>query len=162
LKTLSSQKDGASLKRCRLTRKAKKRGKMSNCSSHKKEKSPQGFASLEKVKVRSIGQKENSAEIEFFIPETSSYFDGHFPEFSLLPAVAQTELVIRFASEYLGTGIDVFEMKRIKFTKFIRPNAALVLQLEKSGKSVGFKIFSPAEESVYSSGTIFFGMGNET
>jgi 3-hydroxymyristoyl/3-hydroxydecanoyl-(acyl carrier protein) dehydratase len=59
-----------------------------NCSSHKEENSPQGFASLEGVKV--IEQKENYAEIEFSIPAGSLYFDGHFPEFSLLPAVAQT------------------------------------------------------------------------
>jgi 3-hydroxymyristoyl/3-hydroxydecanoyl-(acyl carrier protein) dehydratase len=124
-----------------------------SCSFHEEENSPEGFAS---IKARLIGQKENSVEVEFSIPETSPYFDGHFPEFSLLPAVAQTELVIRFASEYLGTGIDVSEMKRIKFTKFIRPNAALVMQLERNGKSVGFKIFLPAEESVYSSGTISF------
>jgi len=130
-----------------------------SCSSHKEENSPQGFASLKDVKV--IEQKENSVEIEFFIPADSPYFDGHFPEFSLLPAVAQTELVIRFASEYLGTGINVTEMKRIKFTKFIRPNTPLLMLLEKNERSVGFKIFSPGKESVYSSGTILFGLENE-
>jgi 3-hydroxymyristoyl/3-hydroxydecanoyl-(acyl carrier protein) dehydratase len=130
-----------------------------SCSSHKEKKSPQGFASLEGVKV--IEQKENYAEIEFSIPETSPYFDGHFPGFSLLPAVAQTELVIRFASEYLGTGIDAAEMKRVKFTKFIRPNVTLIMRLEKSESSVGFKIFSPGEESVYSYGTILFDRESE-
>ena len=127
---------------------------MSCSSHHKEENSPQGFASLEGVKV--IEQKENFAEIEFFVPAGSPYFDGHFPEFSLLPAVAQTELVIRFSSEYLGTGIDAAEMKRVKFTNFIRPNTPLLMRLEKNEKSIGFKIFSPAEESVYSSGTILF------
>jgi len=130
-----------------------------NCSSHNGENSPQGFASLEGIKV--IEQKENAVEIEFSIPETSPYFDGHFPEFSLLPAVAQTELVIRFASLYLGTGIDAAEMKRVKFTKFIRPNTLLHMRLEKSEKSVGFKIFSPGEESVYSYGTISFDRKSE-
>jgi 3-hydroxymyristoyl/3-hydroxydecanoyl-(acyl carrier protein) dehydratase len=125
-----------------------------NCSSHKEENSPQGFASLEGVEV--VEQKENSVEIGFSIPETSPYFDGHFTGFSLLPAVAQAELVIRFASEYLGTGIDAAEMKRVKFTKFIRPNTPLLMRLEKNEKSVGFKIFAPGEESVYSSGTISF------
>ena len=130
-----------------------------SCSSHKEKRSPQGFASLEGVKV--IEQKENYAEIEFSIPETSPYFDGHFPEFSLLPAVAQTEMVIRFASEYLGTGIDAAEMKRVKFTKFIRPNVTLIMRLEKSESSVRFRIFSPGEESVYSHGTILFDRESE-
>jgi len=123
------------------------------------ENSPQGFASLEGVRV--IEQKENTLEIEFSIPETSPYFDGHFPQFSLLPAVAQTELVIRFASAYLGTGIDATEMKRVKFTKFIRPNVTLHMRLEKSESSVGFKIFSPDDESVYSHGTIYFNRESE-
>jgi 3-hydroxymyristoyl/3-hydroxydecanoyl-(acyl carrier protein) dehydratase len=130
-----------------------------SCSSRKEENSPQGFVSLEGVKV--VEKKENYVEIEFSIPETSPYFDGHFPEFSLLPAVAQTELVVRFASEYLGTNIDVKEMKRVKFTKFIRPNTPLLMRLEKSEKSVGFKIFAPGEESVYSYGTISFDRESE-
>ena len=130
-----------------------------NGYSHKKENSPQGFESIEGIKV--IEQKENSVGIEFSIPETSPYFDGHFPEFSLLPAVAQTELVIRFASENLGTGIDVAEMKRVKFTKFIRPNETLLMRLEKSGESVSFKIISPDEKSTYSFGTISFGLESE-
>jgi 3-hydroxymyristoyl/3-hydroxydecanoyl-(acyl carrier protein) dehydratase len=121
-----------------------------------------GFGSLgEAGGVRVIEKTENSVALEFSVPVSSPYFDGHFPEFSLLPAVAQAELVIRFASEYLGTGIDVSEMKRIKFTKFIRPNTPLFMRLEKSGKSVGFKIFLPEEESVYSSGTISFGRESE-
>jgi len=130
-----------------------------SCSSHKEKNSPQGFASLEGVKV--IGQKENAIEIEFSIPEASPYFDGHFPGFSLLPAVAQTELVIRFASEYFGTGIDVTEIKRVKFTNFIRPNTPLLIRLEKSEKSVGFKISLSGEESVYSYGTISFDRESE-
>jgi len=130
-----------------------------SCSSRKDENSPQGFASLENVKV--IEQRENCAEIEFFIPATSPYFDGHFPQFSLLPAVAQTELVIRFASEYLGTSIDVAEFKRVKFTKFIRPNTSLLIRLEKNERSVGFKIFSPGKESMYSSGSILLSLENE-
>jgi len=130
-----------------------------SCSSHKEENSTQGFASLEGVRV--IEQKENAVEIAFSIPETSPYFDGHFPQFSLLPAVAQTELVIRFASEYFGSRIDVAEMKRIKFTKFIRPNMSLHMRIEKGEKSVRFKIFSSANESVYSSGTIIFSQESE-
>jgi 3-hydroxymyristoyl/3-hydroxydecanoyl-(acyl carrier protein) dehydratase len=125
------------------------------------ENSPEGFASVQRLNARLNGQEGNSAEIEFSIPAESPYFDGHFPEFSLLPAVAQTEMVIRFASEYLGTGMNVREMKRIKFTKFIRPGKPLAMRLEKSGSSVCFKIFSPGEESLYSSGTISFGLGSE-
>jgi len=111
-----------------------------------------GFASLEKVNI--ISKDENSVSLEFSIPDTSPYFDGHFPEFPILPAVAQTELAVRYASRYLGTGIDVSEIRRIKFTNLIRPSTPLVLKLEKKEKIVSFRIFSPNGEIVYSIGTL--------
>jgi len=114
----------------------------------------QGNAGLVGEKV--IEKNENSLTLEFLIPETSSYFDGHFPNFPILPAVAQTELVIRFASQYLGTGIDVSEIPRIKFSNLVWPSTPLVLKLEKNEKTVSFKIVSPDGNAVYSIGTLKF------
>ena len=108
------------------------------------------YRSLDNLKA--LERTENSVTLEFSVPENSPYFDGHFPDFTLLPAVAQMELLIRFASEYLGTSIDVTEMRRIKFTKFIRPNTHLLLRLEKKEQSIMFRILSRQGESVYSSG----------
>jgi acyl-coenzyme A synthetase/AMP-(fatty) acid ligase len=110
-------------------------------------------------KAKLIEKTEKSVTIEFLIPGTSPYFDGHFPEFSLLPAVAQVELILRFASEYFGTNVAISEMKRIKFTNFIRPNAHLVLRLEKKDKAITFKISSPKGDIVYSIGTMIFPSG---
>jgi 3-hydroxymyristoyl/3-hydroxydecanoyl-(acyl carrier protein) dehydratase len=111
-----------------------------------------GFASVKGARV--IEKTGSSFLIEFSIPQESPYFDGHFPGFSLLPAVAQVELVIRFASEFFGTGIDISEMRRIKFSKFILPDAPLHLRLQKDEKSLMFKLVSPVDESVYSSGAL--------
>ena len=111
-----------------------------------------GFRNLNGIKV--IERTENSVAIEFSAPPDNPYFDGHFPEFSLLPALGQVELIIRFASEHLGTGIDISRMRRVKFTKFILPNAPLLLRLEKSEKNITFKIFSLKDKSLYSSGTL--------
>ena len=107
---------------------------------------------VENLKV--LEKTENSVILEFSVPKTSPYFDGHFPGFSILPAVAQVELIIRSASEYLATGINILEMRRIKFTKFIRPNISLSLRLEKKDETLSFKIFASGEEEVYSSGLI--------
>ena len=108
--------------------------------------------SLNDAKI--LEKTENTLVIEFSVPKTSPYFDGHFPGFSLLPAVAQVELIIRYASEYLATGMDILEMKRIKFTKFIRPDKPIMLSLEKKDKTVIFKMLSPGDAQVYSSGTL--------
>ena len=111
-----------------------------------------GFENLNGVKV--IEKTENSVAIEFSVPPDNPYFDGHFPGFSLLPAIAQVELTIRFASEYLGTGLSLSGMLRVKFTQLIFPNIPLLLRLEKSEKSLAFKIISPKDKSLYSSGTL--------
>ena len=112
----------------------------------------EGFNSLEKEKI--IEKNENSVSMEFSIPDTSPYFDGHFPEFHILPAVAQIELIIRFAARYFGTTINPSQIKRVKFTNFIRPNARLLLKLEKKEKSIPFNISSPENDIVYSTGTV--------
>jgi uncharacterized membrane protein/acyl-CoA synthetase (AMP-forming)/AMP-acid ligase II len=114
-----------------------------------------GFGALDKEKV--IEKTDNSVSLELVIPDSSPYFDGHFPGFHLLPAVAQTELVIRFAARYLGTGIEISEIKRIKFTNFIRPGAPLLLKLTKNEKNISFKLSSPGGETVYSLGTVITG-----
>ena len=124
-------------------------------------KQPQTRSGFDSVKgVKLLERTGNSVSVEFSVPPASPYFDGHFPEFSLLPAVAQMELIIRIAAEYLGTGIDIFEMRRIKFTKFILPNTLLLLRLEK-GEKLQFKITSPIDGSLYSSGILAISHKNE-
>ena len=117
--------------------------------------SSEGFDALEKEKV--IEKTDNSVSLELVIPDSSPYFDGHFPEFHLLPAVAQVELVIRFAARYLGTDIKISEIKRVKFTSFIRPGAPLLLKLTKKEKNISFTLSSPGGETVYSLGTVITG-----
>jgi len=112
-----------------------------------------GFNTLEKEKV--IEHTENSVSLEFTIPPSNLYFDGHFPGFPILPAVAQTELVVRFASRYLGTNIALSGIKKMKFLKLIRPSFSLLLKIQKNKNGIGFILCSPQDEQiVYSQGTI--------
>jgi len=111
-----------------------------------------GFSQLDIENI--IEKTENTVSVKFSIPSTSPYFDGHFPGFPILPAVAQTELVIRFAAQYFGTTISPLEIKRVKFTNFIRPDAPLILKLTKKEKSISFMISSPKNDSIYSTGTV--------
>lgn len=71
----------------------------------------------------------NKLELEFVIPSSSDFFDGHFPEFKLLPAVAQFELVTRFCKKYFGTQRYVPRINRIKFSAPIRPDTRVHLSL---------------------------------
>ena len=117
-----------------------------------------GFKSLELVKL--IEKTKNSVALEFVIPGASPYFDGHFPGFPILPAVAQAEIVLRSAAEHLGTGVEIAEIKRIKFSKKIKPDKPHLLLFEKTGRILSFKILSPADRTVYSSGAFILSEGS--
>ncbi|MCR5218045.1 hydroxymyristoyl-ACP dehydratase [Treponema sp.] len=111
--------------------------------------------SIENEKI--ISRTEDSLEIEFVIPAECDFFDGHFPEFKLLPAVAQVQIVTRFASEYFGTGPFVFRAKRLKFLLPILPDSkvGLSLAVNKEKKSVTFS-FLKNQKDCYSTGTYYY------
>lgn len=108
------------------------------------------------VDEKIVGKKENSVSLEFSIPESSDFFDGHFPEFKLLPAVAQFEVVTRFSRKYFNTQRYVPAIKRIKFSNPIRPDTNVHLDLEYRAEksSVSFSMQdADIEGKVYSSGS---------
>ena len=103
-----------------------------------------------------ISKDENSVVLEFVIPVTSDFFDGHFPEYKLLPAVAQFEVITRFSRKYFGTQRYVPNIKRIKFSAPIRPDTKIHLELtyKKEKGTVTFNMADAnVEGKVYSSGS---------
>ncbi|MCR4578930.1 MAG: hydroxymyristoyl-ACP dehydratase [Treponema sp.] len=108
------------------------------------------------VNEKVISKDDNSIALEFVIPITSDFFDGHFPEYKLLPAVAQFEIITRFSRKYFGTQRYVPNIKRIKFSAPIRPDTKIHLELtyKKEKGSVTFNMADAnVEGKVYSSGT---------
>jgi acyl-coenzyme A synthetase/AMP-(fatty) acid ligase len=119
------------------------------------EKSPgqsAGFSGIDSEKI--IEKTENSVTLEFTLSDSCLYFDGHFPGFPVLPAVAQTELILRFASRYLGTNVMGSSIRRIKFSSFIRPFTPLVLKIEKNENSLLFEMKSSDGNRTYSQGSL--------
>ena len=103
-----------------------------------------------------INREENAVSLEFVIPETSDFFDGHFPQYKLLPAVAQFEIITRFSRKYFGTQRYVPNIKRIKFSAPIRPDSKIHLELtyKKEKGSVTFSMTdAQIEGKIYSSGS---------
>ena len=66
--------------------------------------------------------EENGFSAKIVIPETSDYFDGHFPGFKLLPAVVQIDLLLRLFRAFCGKPSTLERMHRIKFSSPVRPN----------------------------------------
>jgi acyl-coenzyme A synthetase/AMP-(fatty) acid ligase/uncharacterized membrane protein/3-hydroxymyristoyl/3-hydroxydecanoyl-(acyl carrier protein) dehydratase len=110
---------------------------------------------------RLVEQSETTAVVEFAVPPESDYFNEHFPELKVLPAVAQFELAVRFAGRYLGTAPMAERSRRLKFSSLVRPGVPLRLELSKAAGSplVNFTFSSPGGETVYSSGSFAAGGG---
>ncbi len=103
-----------------------------------------------------ILREDNAVVLEFVIPATCDFFDGHFPQYKLLPAVAQFEVITRFSRKYFGTQRYVPNIKRIKFSAPIKPDTKIHLELtyKKDKGSVTFNMSDAnVEGKVYSSGS---------
>jgi len=111
-----------------------------------------GFGNLEADEI--IEKNDNALSLIFTISEESQYFDGHFPGYPILPAVAQIDIVINFASRYFGTGFIISQIKRTKFTKIITPSLILLLKIKKNKNMLNFEITTADGSETYSSGTI--------
>jgi len=101
-----------------------------------------------------LEKTETKVILEFSVPKTCDYFDGHFPGFPILPAVAQVDIIMRYASDFFKIGVGLSEIKRIKFTGLIRPDMPLVLNLEKKENIISFAMNSPDGKTVYSAGNL--------
>ena len=103
-----------------------------------------------------ITRDETSIVLEFLIPASSDFYDGHFPQYKLLPAVAQFEVITRFSRKYFGTQRYVPNIKRIKFSAPIKPGTKIHLDLtfKKEKSTVTFNMADAnVEGKVYSSGS---------
>ena len=103
-----------------------------------------------------ISRDEANIVLEFVIPASSDFFDGHFPQYKLLPAVAQFEVITRFSRKYFGTQRYVPNIKRIKFSAPIKPGTNIHLELiyKKEKSTVTFNMAdADVEGKVYSSGS---------
>nr|AGS53041.1 FIGfam138462: acyl-CoA synthetase, AMP-(fatty) acid ligase [uncultured bacterium contig00031] len=102
-----------------------------------------------------VEKTDKSITVEFSVPDTSPFFDGHFPGCPILPAVAQIDIVLSVASQHLGTFKVLSGIRKVKFSSIIRPNIPLVLWVEKDGNNISFKIYNPNDKAItYSSGTL--------
>ena len=91
---------------------------------------------------RLLAREDSFVELEFRIREDSDYFDGHFPDFKLLPAVAQMDIISRFARRQLGISHFIPRIRRIKFSSPIYPGdrLRLKLQLDRQRSSISFEL----------------------
>ncbi len=106
---------------------------------------------------------ENHLAVDIRLDESCPYFDGHFPECKILPAVAQLDIALRLARRLLPCGWErgarPLYVKRLKFSAVLRPSSSVQVeaawQKEKSLLSFTFK--NPQTGLVYSTGVLCVG-----
>jgi|GEM_PF-756563 len=105
-----------------------------------------------------------SVTLRFTIPAASDYFDGHFPQFKLLPAVAQFDIVTSFAEKYFGVSRFIPSIRRIKFSARILPDTTAVLSLTAKDSSTFIYELSQADKNTAadSKRTVTFSSGSFT
>ena len=102
-----------------------------------------------------LEKSENAVSLKVKIVAESDYFDGHFPQFKLLPAVAQIDLVVHYAQKYFGLPLSTPNIKRFKFSDKILPDAVVIFKIafDSAKNRVSFELLDSAGERVYSTGT---------
>lgn len=77
---------------------------------------------------------EDGVEIDIAATPDLRWFDGHFPDFPLLPGVVQVDWAVGFARRHLGYAGPSAQRFQIKFKQMIRPGDRLVLRLRTDAK----------------------------
>ena len=105
-----------------------------------------------------LAQSENEISLKVKIAAESDYFDGHFPQFKLLPAVAQIDLLVHYAQKYFALPLSTPNIKRFKFSDKILPDTTVIFKIsfEKEKNRVSFEVSDEADGRVYSSGSYTF------
>lgn len=106
-----------------------------------------------------IEKTDDNLILEFTVTEECDFFDGHFPEIHLLPAVAQIDLMMHFANKYFGNKGFAISTKRTKFGAPIFPGytARLNIKYNSEKNTYAYKLTTSDESKVFSSGTFTLG-----
>ena len=105
---------------------------------------------------RLLADTGDHIELELEVSSGSDYFDGHFPQFKLLPAVGQFEAVTRAARTHFKLKNEITRIRRIKFSSPILPDSRVFLSmtLDRNKGSVAFELADAADHSkIHSSGS---------
>lgn len=88
-----------------------------------------------------------------------SVFDGHFPNFALLPGVAQVDWAITLGQVHFGITGKFLRVEILKFQVPIRPNAQVTLELQWDAAKHALRFAYHTGEVRHSSGRVVFSDG---
>lgn len=94
------------------------------------------------------------------VPVDLRYLEGHFPGDPIVPGVAQIVALAEEPARRVWPDLGpVSGLRRVKFTRAIRPADTLTLRLVRRDAKVSFRVYK-ADGGECSRGTLVFGSGS--
>ncbi|MBB6093390.1 3-hydroxymyristoyl/3-hydroxydecanoyl-(acyl carrier protein) dehydratase [Povalibacter uvarum] len=76
-----------------------------------------------------VQRTDTGVRLDFAVPASLEYFEGHFPGCALLPGVVQIGWAIEFARQHIPFDASFRSLAGVKFTRVIQPGASITLLL---------------------------------
>ncbi|MBP9691789.1 MAG: hypothetical protein KBD90_00455 [Alphaproteobacteria bacterium] len=95
---------------------------------------------------------KNHGEFRLKIPKDLAYFEGHFPDFPVVPGVVQLHWVIEFAQGIFTLPPITGQGSQIKFSQLMRPLDEVDLILDYCPLQSTLTYRYKTDEKIYSSG----------
>lgn len=106
--------------------------------------------------VRFKVQSKNKVEIGLKIPKELAYFEGHFPDFPVVPGVVQVHWAVEFARVTFKMTGFVAQASQIKFSNLMRPLDEICLILDHLPEKSLIIYSYRANEKIYASGRLMY------
>ena len=104
--------------------------------------------------IISMSKADNVLDLLLFVPSTLPHFEGHFPEFPVLPGVLQIHWAALYGMRELNIKGHFSGIKKLKFHRVILPNTELTLQVVAHNNKLDFSY--KTAEGMHSSGQLEF------
>lgn len=106
--------------------------------------------------IRDVSARDQVWDGTALVPDDLIYFEGHFVDHPVLPAVTQLDALVVTAIQEAWPSLGRLErLTRLKFRRVVPPGARLRLHLERSANTVRFEI--ELDDQLCSSGSLHFG-----
>ena len=106
----------------------------------------------DKLKIQVLEQNERQLTVQILFDQESGLFDGHFPEFPLLPGVLQAHLAFKIFEKHQAHKISFAGFRNIKFFNPVFPGTVLQLQCELFIEKNQFSFQYSQGHKIYSKG----------
>jgi 3-hydroxymyristoyl/3-hydroxydecanoyl-(acyl carrier protein) dehydratase len=85
---------------------------------------------ISQIDTHSLKTGQQNYKIGFSIPENLPYFDGHFPGYPVLPAIAVIDFSFEFLKIILSKQeVNIKSIRSAKFYNVIRPNDDITVEI---------------------------------